>query len=59
MQIPLGEGRRVDFHGNAKDGVYVERVNEDGMTVESRRLTDQERLRLLDTLTRMDNGRAV
>ncbi|OMD76850.1 hypothetical protein [Paenibacillus odorifer] len=59
MQIPMGSNRRIDFYGNAKDGVHVEMVNEKGETFVSRKLNDEQRLLLIDTLTRSDNGRAV
>lgn len=59
MQIPIGSNRRVDFYGNAKDGVHVEIVNEKGETFVSRKLNEEQRLLLIDTLTRLDYGRAV
>jgi hypothetical protein len=59
MQIPMGSNRRVDFYGNAKDGVHVEMVNDKGETFVSRKLSEEQRLLLIDTLTRSDNGKAV
>lgn|GEM_PF-5016927 len=59
MQILMGSNRRVDFYGNAKDGVHVEMVNDKGETFVSRRLSEEQRLNLIETLTRMDNGKAV
>ncbi|PLS18973.1 hypothetical protein CVD28_00805 [Bacillus sp. M6-12] len=59
MQIPMGNNRRVDFYGNSKDGIHVEMVNEQGITYISKNLTEEERLQLIHTLTRTDNGRAV
>lgn len=59
MQIPMGRNRRVDFYGNAKEGVHVEMVNDKGETFVSRKLNEEQRLLLIDTLTRLDNGRAV
>lgn len=59
MQIPMGNNRRVDFYGNAKDGVHIEMVNDKGVTYVSRELTEKERMYLIYQLTRMDNGRAV
>lgn len=59
MQIPMTGYRRVDFYGNSKDGVYVEMVNKQGMTYDSRLLTEEERVALIHQLTRQDNGRAV
>ncbi|ASA22606.1 hypothetical protein [Paenibacillus donghaensis] len=59
MQIPMGDNRRVDFYGNAKDGVYVELVDDNGITFVSREIDEDERLLLIETLTRVDNGRSV
>lgn len=63
MQIPLGnqttDKRRVDFYGNAIEGVSIELVDEKGMTYFSKPISETERLRLIDTLTRTDNGKAV
>lgn len=63
MQIKLGsdpaDKRRVDFHGNAKDGIFVELVDKNGMTNFSKQISETERLHLIDTLTRTDNGKAV
>jgi hypothetical protein len=63
MQIHLGNGttdnRRVDFFGNAKEGVFIELVDKTGLTYFSKRITESERLLLIETLTRKDNGKAV
>ncbi|MGX1195757.1 hypothetical protein [Metabacillus sp. SLBN-84] len=63
MQIHLGKNeadkRRVDFYGNAVEGVFVELVNDKGVTYFSKQITETERARLIETLTRTDNGRAV
>lgn len=63
MQIPLGDNTtdrsRVDFYGNAKEGVSIELVDKKGMTYFSRQISETERLLLIDTLTRTDNGKAV
>lgn len=63
MQIRLSDSaldrRRIDFHGNSVDGVFVQLVDREGFTHLTKELTEEERLRLIDTLTRKDNGRAV
>lgn len=59
MQIPMGSNRRVDFYGNAKDGVHVEMVNDKGETFVSRRLSEEQRLKLIETLMRLNDGKAV
>lgn len=59
MQIPMGDSRRVDFYGNAKDGVYIQMVDERGITYCSRRLFEEERMTLIHQLSRKDDGRAV
>lgn len=63
MQIYIGDkqrdDRRIDFHGNSVDGIHVELANEQGVTYFSKQLTETERLQLIDTLTRANNGRAV
>lgn len=63
IQIHIGnekkDRRRIDFFGNSIEGVYVELINQQGVTYFSQKITDQERLRLIDTLTRKDNGGAV
>lgn len=59
MQIRMGNDRRVDFYGNAKDGVHIEMVNDKGRTYVSRQLNEEERVSLINQLTRQDNGRAV
>lgn len=58
MQIRMGT-RRVDFYGNKVSGVRVELVGSDGVTFLSRKLSEEERIRLVDTLTRSDNGSSV
>lgn len=59
MQIPMQNRRRVDFYGNSKDGVYIEITDDTGLTIDSRLLTEEERMDLIYQLTRRDNGRAV
>lgn len=61
MQIRIGVTgiRRVDFYGNVIEGINIELVNELGETYHSQKITEEERLSLIDTLTRKDNGRAV
>lgn len=59
MQIPMGNNRRVDLYGNAKDGVYIEMVNDKGITYVQKKLSEEERLSLVEKLTSMGNGRAV
>lgn len=58
MQIQLSvksnDRRRVDFHGNAKEGVWVELVGVEGVTYFSKQITEQERLHLINTLTRIE-----
>lgn len=63
MQIHLGnrttDKRRVDFCGNTKEGVSIELVDKTGLTYFSKRITETERLILIETLTRQDNGKSV
>lgn len=61
MQIRVGAvgNRRVDFYGNSIEGIYIELVNDQGETYHSQKITEEERLRLIDTLTRKDNGKSV
>lgn len=63
MQIKLGSNpmdkSRVDFHGNTTEGVFIELVDQNGMTFLSKQISETERLQLIDTLTRKDNGKAV
>ena len=63
MQIHIGDkkkdNRRVDFHGNSVEGIHIELVDEKGITYFSKQITETERMQLVDTLIRTDNGRAV
>lgn len=57
--VPARGVRRVDFHGNAKEGVWIELVDLDGVTRHSQPLDDEEVAQLTNVLTREDSGRAV
>ena len=59
MQIHLGNStidkRRVDFYCNTSDGIFIELVNENGMTYFSKQISETERLRLIETLIKNNN----
>ena len=63
MQIPLGNNTtdrsRLDVYGNTLEGVFIELVDKEGRTYVSKQISETERLLLIDTLTRTDDGNAV
>lgn len=63
MQIHLNKEdaglRRVDFFGNSVDGVWISLVDRDGFAYYSKKISETERKKLVDTLTRIDDGMSV